>query len=301
MADDTFEEMCCALLAKELDIVSADLFGRPREPQFGIDIIGHIKGSNGTVVVSCKCYVKIGSGELSKWSNDFLDHWSTQWKDRQVRRFILATAADVKSSTRQSEIASEMNRFHKFDVTYEVWPPRLLQEKLRLHPGLVAQFLGREWVQRLCGISGELSADPNELLKESQIHSQACEFEKAVTCAEGAVLICRDVNDKKVLARALRYAARDLGNLVIAKRSDDVEVKKIASRIALHLEELEKLDIAEAESTVRSTCKEAERCSEVCRDCRNEIGGLGNGRRCPHRPASGALAIGNTRRRPRFK
>jgi len=98
MADDAFEEMCCALLAKEPNVTSADLFGRPREPQFGIDIIGNLEGDDGIVVISCKCYSTIKRGNLPKWSDDFLNHWDTYWQKREVRRFVLAVAADVKSS-----------------------------------------------------------------------------------------------------------------------------------------------------------------------------------------------------------
>jgi len=247
MADDAFEEMCCALLAKEPGIASADLFGRPREPQFGIDIIGEIEENGGVVVVSCKCCRAIKRGEFSKWSGEFLNHWNAYWKKRQVRNFVLAIAADVKSSARQKEIKEEKDRFARFGITYEPWPPRLLQEKLRRHPGLVAQFLGNEWVPRLCGIPRLSKADPQELLEERWIHCEACEFEKAANCAEEAARLARDVNDKKILLGALRCAARDLGDLLISKRPDDIEAGRITSRIASHLAELETLDIPESE------------------------------------------------------
>ena len=84
MADDAFEEMCCALLAKEPGIASADLFGRPREPQFGIDVIGKIEGNGGIVVISCKCYSTIKRGNLSKWSDDFLNHWDARCNARSA-------------------------------------------------------------------------------------------------------------------------------------------------------------------------------------------------------------------------
>lgn len=247
MADDTFEEMCCALLAKEPDIASADLSGRPREPQFGIDVVGQVDDSSSIVVVSCKCYTSIKRGNLSEWSFDFLNHWDAHWQEREVRRFILATAADVKSSARQMEIKAEKARFSDIDVVYEVWPPRRLQEKLRPHPGLVAQFLGNEWVPRLCGISGLSRADPKELLEKRWTHFQAGEFQKATECAEEAAQLARDVNDKKTLINALRCAARDLGDLLISTRRDDIEEGPITSRIASYLAELETLEISEAE------------------------------------------------------
>jgi tetratricopeptide (TPR) repeat protein len=247
MADDSFEEMCCALLAKEPDIVSADLFGRPRERQYGIDVIGQIAGDEGIEVISCKCRGRIRSNELRTWSDDFLCFWDTYWIERRVRRFIIAVAADIKSSTRNQQIEAEKARFSAFGITYEPWSPRLLQEKLRSQPGIVAQFLGVEWVSRLCGTIGAIPADPTQLLNERWAHSQACEFEKAVACAESAAQMARDSGDKNTLRKSLRCAARDLGDHLISKRFDEMAVRQIASRIAAHIAELETLDMPEAE------------------------------------------------------
>lgn len=247
MASDAFEEMCCALLSKEPGIVTADLFGRPREPQFGIDVIGKIEEDGGLVVISCKCYSKIRRADLSQWSDDFLNHWDQRWQELRVRRFVLATSADVKSSARQNEIDAEKVRFAKLGIDYEVWQPRLLQEKLRNHPGLVAQFIGNEWIPRVCGISGLSIADPHHLLEERWEHCQAGEFEKAADCAEKAAQLAREMNDKKTLLNALRCAARDLGDLLISRRGADAETRQIATRIASHLAELESLDIPVAD------------------------------------------------------
>jgi tetratricopeptide (TPR) repeat protein len=247
MAADAFEEMCCALLSKETSIAFADLFGRAREPQFGIDVLGEIEMDGGIEVVSCKCHGRIKIGELSKWSDDFLNHWDAHWKTRRVRRFVLAIAADVKSSARQKDIISEKARFAAIGVTYEPWPPRVLQEKLRSQPGLVAQFLGKEWVERLCGTTVCSTGDPKRLLEERWTYCQACEFEKAVVCAEEAARLAREAGDKKTLRSALRCSVRDLGNQLTSKRMDEVEANQINSRIGSHIAELEILDMPEAE------------------------------------------------------
>lgn len=247
MPADTFEEMCCALLSKETRIASADLYRSAREPQFGIDVLGEIEMDGGIEVVSCKCRTRIKARELSKWSDDFLNHWDAHWKNRRVRQFVLAIAADIKSSARQKDILSEKARFVAIGITYELWPPRVLQEKLRSQPGLVAQFLGKEWVERLCGITGCLTDDPKRLLEERLTNCQACEFEKAVICAEEAARLARETGDKKTLRIALRCAARDLANLLITRRMDEFGANRINSRIASHIKELETLDMPAAE------------------------------------------------------
>jgi hypothetical protein len=64
LAFDAFEQMCRALLDKEEKVRLPDLFHTPRQPQFGIDIIGELIDGSGTVVVSCKCYGTIKRGKL---------------------------------------------------------------------------------------------------------------------------------------------------------------------------------------------------------------------------------------------
>ena len=36
-------------------------------------------------------------------------------------------------------------------VDYAFWHARTLQEKLRHHQGIVSQYLGEEWIKRICG------------------------------------------------------------------------------------------------------------------------------------------------------
>jgi hypothetical protein len=173
MSGDVFEEMCSSLLAREPGIRQADLYGRPRESQFGIDILGEHERDNVVDVISCKCRGQIKRGELAKWSDDFLNYWDYHWRSQNVRRFVLAVAADIKSSARRTEVEAERARFSALGLTYEVWPPRTLQEKIRSHPGLVAQFLGREWVQRLCGSMAFSIEDPRYLLGDLVISGNA--------------------------------------------------------------------------------------------------------------------------------
>lgn len=108
MSDDVFEEMCSALLSKEPGIRRADLYGKPRELQFGIDVLGEHEGDGVIEVVSCKCHSQIRRGDLAKWSDDFLDHWDTHWRSQSPRRFVLAVAADVKS--RRARLRSSSKR-----------------------------------------------------------------------------------------------------------------------------------------------------------------------------------------------
>jgi hypothetical protein len=154
MASADFEEMSCALLDKEPGVRRAELFATPFRRQYGIDAFGEVEG--GQIVISCKCYGTITKGQIAQWSTEFLDHWDSYWKHQSVVAFKLVVAAPTNSPERLADIETEIARFKELGLEYEVWSPRQLQEKLRDQDGIVSQYLGPEWVERLCGRGGRI-------------------------------------------------------------------------------------------------------------------------------------------------
>ena len=146
-----FEAMTVALVDKEPDVISAALYRVQRQLQYGIDVLGRRRDRT-IEVASCKCYKTIPKGKLKEWSDDFLNHWDEHWKEKNVRSFILVVAADVHSAERDAEVEEERKRFDALGIEYDVWAPLQIQEKLRLHPGIVVQHLGSEHLERVCGV-----------------------------------------------------------------------------------------------------------------------------------------------------
>ncbi|WP_421937283.1 hypothetical protein [Phenylobacterium sp.] len=149
MGIDAFEELTCALLDKEPGVDRADLYHTRFDAQYGIDAFGET--ADGLIVASSKRYQTIRKGWMARWSDDFLKHWEAIWRAQGVVKFVLVTAAHTHSRERLADIAAEKARFTRFGVTYEVWSPRQLQERLRPFPGLVSQYLAPEFVARICG------------------------------------------------------------------------------------------------------------------------------------------------------
>lgn len=153
MDADSFEEMSCALYQEESGISTADLYRRKRQDQFGIDVIAERADRAGLEVASCKCVTRIDKGCIPQWSEDFLSHWDSHWKAKKILKFVLIVAGNITSKEREIEIDAQKARFELYGVTYEVWGPRQIQSKVRRHAGIVSQYLGAEWVSKLCGIS----------------------------------------------------------------------------------------------------------------------------------------------------
>lgn len=147
----TFEELTCALLEKEPEVRTVDLFNTEGQSQFGIDVVVHRSDTLAIDVASCKCYRTISAAKIKEWAGDFVDHYETYWKSRQVRTFILVVGSAVNASKIYEEIEAQRLRFAEFGVQFEVWQPRTLQEKLRPHPGIVGQYLDSAFINRICG------------------------------------------------------------------------------------------------------------------------------------------------------
>lgn len=151
-----FEEMSCALVDKIAGVTRADLFRVQRQEQFGIDVFGET--ATGLIVASCKCYAVVAKGKVAEWTNDFLKHWDTHWHDKKIVRFILVVASAMNSEERLADVEAARALFTAKKVEFDVWAPRQLQERLRDQPGIVSEYLGPEWIERLCGRSGDFSS-----------------------------------------------------------------------------------------------------------------------------------------------
>ncbi|ONS84944.1 hypothetical protein A8E36_01830 [Burkholderia cenocepacia] len=151
MESKVFEELTCAVLDNEPDLKNADLFHVDGQPQYGIDSWADMRHALAKVVASSKCYQTITPTQIEKWSNDFLDHYQSYWKARNVRRFILAVASLIQERRLSDKIVEERLRFDALGMEYEVWGPRQFQNKLRHQRGIVTQYMGNYWANVICG------------------------------------------------------------------------------------------------------------------------------------------------------
>jgi len=135
-----FEEICCDLFFDEQRVQNPERYGRPRQTQFGVDLVADRRDGTGVDALSCKCYKSIKPRELRKFADEFLDHWSTHWAPQAVRRFILCVACDLRGHERRAEIQAEKARFKALGVQFEVWAQRELSIRLRRSPELARQF-----------------------------------------------------------------------------------------------------------------------------------------------------------------
>lgn len=247
------ERVTEALLAHEPNVATASQYGIPGQTQFGIDTKAELRGG-GCHVASCKAYAEIKKGELATWSTAFLKHWDKKWKAKRVGRFILATTAPVSPTHVVDEADTERERFRAIGVEYELWGQPQLIERMRLHRGIVAQYLGTDWVDRLCG------PQQREALQAvgSSVGTQPVETSQL---AELRAMLSGDA-EKKVASALDALRAGDLGAVErsLAELRDaqlwsklepgaQARVLRFAASTALHRDDLDGAAALDAEAT----------------------------------------------------
>lgn len=148
-----FERMSVAALELDPRFKHATLFGVGGERQYGVDGLAEpLTDAGGSVAMSAKCYERTDPPTLVKWSDQFLHHHKSIWKDKNVRFFVLTTAAiNITSVKNITQIRKEKLRFLKLGIEYEVWGPEQLYNRIRTSRSAVRRFLGEIWHQIIFG------------------------------------------------------------------------------------------------------------------------------------------------------
>lgn len=140
LSDEGFEECCCHILFHEPETRNTDLYGRPRQRQYGADATAERRDGTGIDVVSSKRYSSLRKGQIEKFGDEFLENWTSHWSTKRVRRFVLCVAADLRSRERQIEIEGEKRRFAQYGIEFEAWGPRQLSHRLHQHSEVIRAF-----------------------------------------------------------------------------------------------------------------------------------------------------------------
>lgn len=160
MHDEDFEEILADVSEKEPGIIRAELKRTSGVEQFGVDIEGFSDDQKPMLVISCKCYRSIQPAKLKGWSNDFLDHIGGHWKEKGVKRFVLAVSVELNDDRLNAQIAVESARFKALGIGYEVWGLKKLTDKLRPIPHAIAKFFHPGWLEAI-GAATAMAARAN--------------------------------------------------------------------------------------------------------------------------------------------
>lgn len=147
-----FQELSRDLFHEEPNIATCDIYGVPGQSQEGIDLLATRSNNEGVEVGQCKCYKDFSPALIRDASDEFFKYWD-RWSTENVKRFVLFVASDLDTTQKQNQILSERKRFGELGIVYEVWTAATIRNKLRPHPGIVANYLkpAEYWVKEICG------------------------------------------------------------------------------------------------------------------------------------------------------
>ena len=151
---EDFERLCLRLLRLEAHAVRASLYGLPGQAQQGIDayaigptVADQASNPRPRVVLQSRRIKDVTPGNLESSVDGFL---SGTWAESS-QKFIYATSSSARSTQAIDKIEDLAKRLGQHSIAFEVWDQERISEKLKGHPELVDDFLGRPWVKAFCG------------------------------------------------------------------------------------------------------------------------------------------------------
>ena len=161
--EDTFEDLCCDLLAAEEGISYAERFGVRGQRQDGIDIRAYRCGSTDTEVGQSKRCAVFKKPDLEEAMRKFQEARSV-WETWNVRRFVLFVASSVRDRKVQDEFQAQREAWAKEHVAFELWGDETLFRKLRNQRAIAARYFSGETLRHLCGSTFTYGASPASVL-----------------------------------------------------------------------------------------------------------------------------------------
>jgi hypothetical protein len=147
--EDTFEDLCCDLLAKEENVDSAQRFGLRGQRQDGIDIRGYCKDGT-TQLGQCKRYSLFTSDDFAKAIKVFRNAHQL-WADWHVQRFIIFVASSVRERKLQDAFQKERQKFGAEGISLELWGDDTLRQRLRDRRFIAEKYFAGESLREICG------------------------------------------------------------------------------------------------------------------------------------------------------
>lgn len=153
-----FEYFCCELHRYEDGIVSTHIYAPDGQKQFGIDHLA-FRADGNVEAGQSKAYERFGPAQIQKAADEFLDHVQTHWKGKNIVRFILFVSCAVKSKKACDEILVQVSRFKKLGIDFALWSESTIYGRLGAAPGVVRNYLGQEFHEKLFGKPGSQLAE----------------------------------------------------------------------------------------------------------------------------------------------
>lgn len=163
---ENFEKLCYELAIREKEVVDARSYGVQGNAQDGIDIYATSTAGNHTVY-QCKREKSFTPTKIDAAVTLFL---SKEWAAK-AEKFILCTQESLKKKDRADEVIKQEAILKAQGISFVTWDSPALNSKLKVHPQLVYDFFGLNWVIGFCGKDKLRLIDLHEPLPDKKVYS----------------------------------------------------------------------------------------------------------------------------------
>jgi len=152
-----FQRVSAEAYSHEPDLDRCSVYGTRGQRQDGIDVLAYCRNGVHVELVQCRRYAVFGETELAAAIDDFLTE-GKRWKKERVRRFVVATSADISDRHLQDAILAARKKFRKKKIIFDVWGHAELCGKLKPYRPAVQEIYGGEGADKICGPVPETAA-----------------------------------------------------------------------------------------------------------------------------------------------
>lgn len=150
MPKEQFEHFSAAMHEAEPEIRFASLYAPDGQRQFGVDHLAYRK--DGKIEAGqAKRYKRVTAGNIRTWADDFLNHWDSHWKKKNIVVFRFFFACAVKNRQANDELIVQKGLFDKLGIELQWSDANNIFRKLPEAKQVVRSFLGQEDYNRIFG------------------------------------------------------------------------------------------------------------------------------------------------------
>lgn len=172
-----FQTFCADLWSMECRV--AYVYGRRRQPQYGIDVFAYGRSDQGNGVGQCKRYQEFTINNLKTAITEFEPHIE-RWQGYGMVEFKMFIACACSDTKVLDEVHVVTERLKEKRVAFEFLDGDRIIAKLRRHRNLVAQYIGPQWVEGLCGpreVTVGMGENREHLIAASGLRDLVAEWE----------------------------------------------------------------------------------------------------------------------------
>jgi hypothetical protein len=251
-----FEEMCQDLVEIAFPETKRSSLKRVSGvEQYGVDVEAFDENGDPIVVVSAKCYRDIKAWDFSPWILDFTEHLDGHWKDKGVRRFVLAVSHECNDDGMNNAARAAISDLRAQGIEFELWNSHRISRLAGRDVSIIDRYFNHYWVEAISvglgtgssaatGPTPVATGDPG-MIAAAELLRQAAEL--AFAGAEGVGDLMAARLDEAIAALG-RGRVSDLRTWLSEARatdriwtglSPDVRAKALRASALLHLRDRE--------------------------------------------------------------